>query len=79
MLGIDLFYLKKDNYLFVVDYFFCYFEIFKLKNIILQLIVNYLKLIFVRYGILDILVLEYGLQYFSLVYQIFFKDYGFRY
>lgn len=78
MLGTDLFHLKKDNYLLVVDYFSRYFEISKLKNTTSQSIVNHLKSIFARHGIPDTLVSEYGPQYSSSVYQTFSKDYGFR-
>lgn len=56
MLGTDLFHLKKDNYLLVVDYFSRYFEISKLKNTTSQSIVNHLKSIFARHGIPDTLV-----------------------
>lgn len=78
MLGTDLFHLKKDNYLLVVDYFSRYFEIAKLKNTTSQSIVNHLKSIFARHGIPDTLVSENGPQYSSSVYQTFSKDYGFR-
>lgn len=78
MLGTDLFHLKKDNYLLVVDYFSRYFEISKLKNTTSQSIVNHLKSIFARHGIPDTLVSEYGPQYSSSVCQTFSKDYGFR-
>lgn len=78
MLGTDLFHLKKDNYLLVVDYFSRYFEIAKLKDTTSQSIVNHLKSIFARHGIPDTLVSDNGPQYSSSVFQTFSKDYGFR-
>ncbi|XP_062590681.1 uncharacterized protein K02A2.6-like [Saccostrea cucullata] len=78
MLGTDLFHLKNDNYLLVVDYFSRYVEIAKLKSTTSQSIVNHLKSIFTRHGIPDILVSDNGPQYSSSVFQTFSKDYGFR-
>ena len=78
MVATDLFHLKNDNYLLVVDYFSRYVEIAKLKNTTSQAIINHLKSIFARHGIPDTLVSDNGPQYASSVFQNFSWNYGFR-
>ena len=54
--GADLFELKRMNYLVVVDYFSCYFEVVKLTSTASCAVVEAMKNIFSRYGIPETLI-----------------------
>jgi hypothetical protein len=72
MAATDLFHLKNNNYLLVMDYISRFVEIAKLKNTTSQAIINHLKSIFARHIIPDSLVSDNGPQYASSVFQTFF-------
>lgn len=51
---------ENEQYLIVVDYYSRYFEFERMFIIISLVIINKLKVIFVRYGILEKLVFDNG-------------------
>jgi hypothetical protein len=56
-------------YLLVIDYFSKYIEIAKLFNTSSQSVINYLKSIFARHGILECFMSDGGPQYVYVVYK----------
>lgn len=63
--GSDLFSLKRDTYLLVVDYYSTFIEIAKLTSTRSQDIIVHLKSIFARHGVPQIFFNENGAQYSS--------------
>ena len=61
----DLFHLKGEDYIAIVDYFSRYLEIKRLKSTTTQSIVNSLKTIFARHGVPAILQSDNGPQFVS--------------
>ena len=76
-LGIDLFELKSNNYLLVVDYLSKWPEIVKLDNLSSRNTIDHLKGLFSRYGYPDVVVSDNGPQFVSQEFKRFEKDYGF--
>ena len=74
----DLFELKKENYLLVVDYFSRYVEVQKLNSTTAGNIVKGLKSIFARHGIPSLLVSDNGPQYDCREMKEFAEKYGFQ-
>ena len=62
IVATDLFELKGDNYLLVVDYFSRYPEVYKLSSTTSNAIISVLKSIFVRHGIPEVLRSDNGPQ-----------------
>lgn len=76
-LGMDLFEMGGDNYLIVVDYFSRWFETVKLRDITSESVIKSLKLIFLTFGIPEVIVSDRGLQFTSLLFRQFSEDFGF--
>ena len=76
VIGTDLFELKGDSYLLVVDYFSRYPEIAKLTSTTSQAVINVLKSIFARHGIPEVIRSDNGLQYASQHFSNFAESYG---
>ena len=75
----DLFTLKNNNYLLVVDYYSRYVEVITLrKSTSSQAVIEALKTIFARHGIPDELRSDNGPQYHSDEFALFAKDWGFK-
>ncbi|CAC5408775.1 unnamed protein product [Mytilus coruscus] len=77
-LASDLFELKGQTYLLVVDYFSRYIKIAKLSSTSSQSVVNHLKSIFARHGIPETFISDGGPQYSSFTFKQFAQSYGFR-
>lgn len=60
-MGIDFFEFKDKNYLVIVDYYSNFWEVDKLFDIKVSIVVLKFKNYFVRYGCLDIVVFDNGL------------------
>ena len=78
VIGTDLFELKGDTYLLIVDYFSRYPEIAKLSSTTSLAVINVLKSIFARHGIPEVVRSDNGPQYASQVFTSFAKSYGFQ-
>ena len=76
--GTDLFQLKGDTYLLVVDCFSRYPEIKKISSTTSLNIISALKPIFARFGIPETVVSDNGPQYASHEFQEFAKAYDFN-
>ena len=75
--GTDLFVLKGEHYLIVVDYFSRYPEVIKMKTTTSSSIIEALKAVFSRHGIPEKLVSDNGPQYSSQEFVSFAKQYDF--
>ena len=73
----DLFELKNQHYLLVMDYFSWYVEIAKLSHITSPDIVVHLKSMFARHGILDQLLSDNGPQFSANTFSKFQEEFGF--
>ena len=73
----DLFHLKGEEYIVVVDYFSRFPEVKKLKATTSQSIINVLKTMFSRYGIPEELRSDNGPQFSSQEFAEFAKKYQF--
>ena len=78
VIGTDLFELKGDTYLLVVDYFSRYPEIAKLISTTSPAVINVLKSIFARHGIPETLRSDNGPQDASQAFETFAQSYGFQ-
>ena len=76
-IGTDLFYLKKSNYILIIDYFSRYIEVIKLKSTTSQAIIEALQSVFSRHGIPETVVSDNGPQYSSNEFDTFAKRYNF--
>lgn len=76
MIGSDLFVLKGDTYLLVVDYYSRFPEVIKLSSTVSTSIIAALKTLFARYGIPEILRSDNGPQYSSEEFAQFMKSYS---
>ena len=75
----DLFTLKNNNYLLVVDYYSRYVEIITLrKSTSSQAVIEALETIFARHSIPDELRSDNGPHYHSDEFALFAKDWGFK-
>ena len=74
----DLFELKGEHYLLVVDYFSRYPEVIKLSSTTSSNIIALLKTIFARHGIPEVLRTDNGPQYAAKEFSVFAKSYGFQ-
>jgi transposase InsO family protein len=73
----DLFYLKGEHYMVVVDYFSRYPEVVKLKSTTSSTVIDALKGIFSRHGIPQTFVSDNGPQYASEEFSRFASGYNF--
>ncbi|CAC5384740.1 unnamed protein product [Mytilus coruscus] len=71
----DIFHLNGNDYILIVDYYSKWPEIHKLDNLTSKNTIAYLKSTFSRCGIPDIF---YSVQFSSLEFKDFAKDYGFQ-
>ena len=76
--GADLFELNRINYLVVVDYFSCYFEVAKLTSTTSCAVIEAMKNIFSRYGIPETLVSDNGPQFSAIEMKDFSHSFGFQ-
>lgn len=76
--GTDLFQLKGDTYLLVVDYFSRYPEIKKIASKTSLNIISALKPFFARFGIPETVLSDNGPQYASHEFQEFSEAYDFN-
>ena len=77
-IGTDLFYLKRSNYILVIDYFSRFAEVIKLKSTSSQAIIDALQSIFSCYGIPEVVISDNGPQYSSNEFDAFAKKYHFH-
>lgn len=73
----DLFYLKGENYLVMVDYFSRYPEVIKLRSTTSSSVIDALKAVFSRHGIPQTLITDNGPQYSSDEFAKFAASYNF--
>lgn len=78
VVGSDLFELKGEQYLVIVDYFSRFPEVIKMTTTTSAAIITALKSIFSRYGIPEVLRSDNGSQYASREFATFAESYGFR-
>ena len=78
VIGTDLFELKGETYLLVVDYFSRYPEIARLSSTTSLAVINVLKSIFARHGIPECVRSDNGPQYSSHEFSRFAESYGFQ-
>ena len=76
-LGTDLFDLKGNKYLLVIDYFSRYVEVVKLTSTTSKDIIERMKSLFARHGIPELVVSDNGPQYSSAEFAKFSQLYGF--
>ena len=62
----------------VIDYFFHFIETARLVGTQSKDIIEYVKSIFARHGIPEVLMSDSGLQYSSAIFSKFAKDYNFQ-
>ena len=74
----DLFHLKGNDYLVVIDYFSRFPEAKKLKSTTTQSIVNTLKTLFARYGIPEVFRSDNGPQFSSQEFTQFVQKYNIK-
>ncbi|VDI06076.1 Hypothetical predicted protein [Mytilus galloprovincialis] len=74
----DIFHLDGNDYILIVDYYSKWSEIHKLDNLTSKNTIAYLKSTFSRCGIPDIFYSDNGVQFSSLEFKDFAKDYGFQ-
>ena len=75
MLGSDLFEIKGDHYLLVVDYFSRYPEVVRMKSTASQAVISVLKSIITRHGIPELLRSDNRTQYVSEEFRCFSDQY----
>ena len=78
VVGSDLFSLKGDQYLVVVDYFSRFPEVTKLSSTVSASVIAALRHLFARYGLPEVFRSDNGPQYSSEEFAKFMKDYGIR-
>ncbi|VDI70566.1 Hypothetical predicted protein [Mytilus galloprovincialis] len=74
----DISHLNGNDYILIVDYYSKWPEIHKLDNLTSKNTIAYLKSTFSRCGIPDIFYSDNGVQFSSLEFKDFAKDYGFQ-
>ena len=77
-IATDLFELNKKPYLLLIDYYFRYPEIIKLNLTTFTSVINAMKSVFSRYGILHTVINDNGPQYESVEMKQFASTYGFN-
>lgn len=78
MVGSDLFQIKNDHYLLVVDYFSRYPEVVKLSSTTTSAVILAMKSMFSRHGIPETIRSDNGPQYSSQEFKEFSESYMFR-
>ena len=76
--GSDLFEIRGQTFLIIVDYYSGFFEIDNLKQSTSKDVITCCKAQFARYGIPDVLITDNGPQFASVEYQTFASDYQFK-
>ena len=74
----DLFELRGETYLVVVDYFSRYPEVVQLRSTTSHAVIGALKAVFGRHGVPETLVSDNGPQYSSAEFAEFASAYGFK-
>ncbi|XP_021361397.1 uncharacterized protein K02A2.6-like [Mizuhopecten yessoensis] len=77
VLATDLFESDGKDYIVVVDYYSCYFEVTQLHSTTSKAVINALKPIFTRFGIPEKVVSDNGPQYSSQEFADFSRQYDF--
>ena len=78
VLGSDLFQLRRDSYLLLVDYFSRYPEVVKFTSTTSSAVIAAKKAVFSQHGIPEILRSDNGPQYASQEFKGFSEIYGFH-
>ena len=78
LVATDLFHWNGTDYVVATDLFSGWFEFAMLGNTSSRMVIDKLKEIFARYGILDVLYLDNGPQYSSEEFQKFAREWGFN-
>ena len=78
MLGMDLFYFRKQDFLILIDYFSKFLIVCKLPNSTLNAVIKELGLIFTEFGKPFILHSDNGPCYVSQEFQFFMKDWNIK-
>jgi hypothetical protein len=74
---MDLFELKKEQYLLIVDYYSRYIELALLRSTTAASVINHTKSVFARHGIPQIVVSDNGPQFASKQFEEFAQKYEF--
>ena len=75
---MDLFHLKGKNYIVVVDYYSNYLEVCLLKDLHYDTVISHIKCIFARFGSPKVVISDNGLQFSSIVFKAFAKEWDFE-
>ena len=75
--GMDLFELKKEQYLLIVDYYSRFIEVANLKSTSAENVISHCKSIFSRHGIPEIVISDNGPQFTSKQFEDFARKYEF--
>ena len=78
MLGTDLFYLRKQDFLILIDYFLKFLIVHKLPSLTSNAVIKELGLIFMEFGKPLILRSDNGPCYASQDFQFFMKDWNIK-
>ncbi|XP_033098534.1 uncharacterized protein K02A2.6-like, partial [Anneissia japonica] len=78
IVATDLFHLKGNTYLLIVDYYSRFVEVKLLTTTTSDVIVEKMKATFARHGIPDTLISDNGPQYDSDAFKAFANDYAFE-
>ncbi|XP_059062664.1 uncharacterized protein K02A2.6-like [Achroia grisella] len=76
-IGTDIFHLKGNIYLIIIDYYSKYIEVIQLQNSTSDEVIKQLKIVFSRQGIPDIVMSDNGPEYNSHAFQIFARQWCF--
>lgn len=77
-IGSDLFFLKKEWYVLLVDYYSRYIEIARLEELNSRCLIQSMKSVFARHGIPEIMISDNGPQYASEEFKKFTLEYSFK-
>ena len=78
VVATDLFQWDKKDFLLVVDYYSCFFDIAQLQNTTSISVINKMKPMFARYGIPERVISDNGPQYSSQEFKDFARKYNFE-
>ncbi|XP_049515032.1 uncharacterized protein K02A2.6-like [Dermacentor silvarum] len=77
--GVDLFHLNGQDYVFLVDYRSSFPEVISLRSTSAPAVINVIKSVFARHGIPRLVRSDNGPQFAAREFSTFADSYGFRY
>ena len=78
VIATDLFHFKRCDYLLIVDYYSCFFEIAKLPDTTAKTVIGHTKSILARHGIPNVIKSDNGPQFSSAEMQQFTSSHGIK-